>query len=68
MFSFLEPFVKDDALTLEQFAEAISPCATIVDSAIRGELRVPDFEVHCCMKHAMTHMTLDNVCRACATS
>ena len=31
-------------MTISEFAEATSTCASVVDSAINGHLRVPDFK------------------------
>jgi len=36
--------MKSDKMTISEFAEATSTCASVVDSAINGHLRVPDFK------------------------
>ena len=46
MFRFLEGLgavANDKPLDLDQFVQAIASCSTIVNRAIKGELRVPDF-------------------------
>lgn len=44
-YDYFEKYCPEDLITLEQYAEAIQSCGTLVDTCLDGDLRVPDFQV-----------------------